>query len=82
MLVARIIERNASTKIPMIMKATGLDEKQSFAVFTYVVHGGLAVNRLYEWKKSSEWEEVQPSIQSFIQGGMSQLAAKNNDSLD
>lgn len=69
--VARMIERSAPDVVPTIMEETGLTQEEASVVFTYIVHGNLAVNQQLGWQPGAAYRRVQALVTRFAEGGLS-----------
>ncbi|WP_295747460.1 TetR family transcriptional regulator [uncultured Limosilactobacillus sp.] len=76
--VARIARHEQGRAVPQIMLRTGLSKEEASSLFTYILHGSLAINKRHHFTRSPEWFRDVKMIQKFVNGGYQALRQKEN----
>ena len=75
-IIGRIMVKERKHVLPLIIKKTGLSKEDAETLFSYVIHGSFAVNRLHNFVKDEKWAHDVQFLNKFTQGGYNFL--KNN----
>ncbi len=65
----RVLQRAAPEAVPALMEATGLSEDLARLLFTFTVHGNLAVNREHGWVRDARYMAIQQVLNAYTAGG-------------
>lgn len=75
-IAVRVIEQGAKEVVPSIVGETGLAEQDAYLIFVHNAYGNLAVNRLFGWKRGTDFDRAQKLLNAYTRGGLRALTAK------
>lgn len=77
-IAVRVIEQGAKEVVPSIVGETGLAEQDAYLIFVHNAYGNLAVNRLFGWKRGTDFDRAQKLLNAYTRGGLRALTAKES----
>ena len=60
------------------MWETGLSREDAHLIFVHNVQGNLAVNRLFGWKRETEFAHVQELLGAYSEGGLQAVSSRHD----
>lgn len=72
-IIGRIMLKEKDRVVPLIIKKTGLSVEDAETLFSYVIHGSFAVNRMHGFTKDKKWAHDVQFLNKFTQGGYKSL---------